>query len=289
MLKKEVIGLSSIAMIFPIILLCGCINQDNLFWNSISPNTVHESSDLLVIENIKVVPEKVYTGMDFTVYFTVKHIGDPRTSEEVTYDVSLYDFGVCSALSQTQWSNEKIQPGEIKDYSVTFKAPSSGEIGNLEAHCPIRFKIMYKNVKARTQVEAYVMSEERMKMLQRTGKFQSYVPTQRTGIGPVKIYFEFAQDQPFIAGKNVVFFVYARNEGDGNVDGGKISVNVKVAGGTSICSAELHFIGDETNKIKCTWKPTINGDEKMFYLIAEAEYAYSFEKTEEVTVYPLPE
>ncbi len=288
--KKTIItGISSISILFPIILLCGCINLGGFFAASVSTNTVHKSSDLLVIKNIKVVPQKVYAGTKFTLYFTVKHIGDPRTSDAVIYSLRAYDFGICKPITQTDMGTQEIQPGEEKEYSISLQAPSNSEMADLEAHCPIRIRLTYENVKARTQVEAYVMSEERMKTLQRNGKFQNYVPTQKVGIGPVKIYFEFLQNQPFIAGENVVFFVYAKNEGDGDVENGKILVNVRVAGGYSICSAELSFIGDETNKVKCTWVPSINGDEKMLYLIAEATYDYSFEKTEDVTVYPLPQ
>ncbi len=296
------------------LLLSGCINSGFTIWSSVQPNTVKQTPDLLVIENVKVIPEKVYPDTEFTVYFTVRHTGDPSTSTAVGYFLTAYDFGVCkkvkaswnmdtaSSFLKTENYPEKIQPGEIKDYSLTLKAPSPQEIANLEAKCPVRLKITYSYT-AKTQIEAYVMSEERMKILQRTGKYSAYIPTEQVGIGPVKLYFEFTQSQPFVAGKNVVFFLYAKNEGDGNVESEastpEIHVKVKVLGGsggiircsgTSSGEITLHFVGEQTNKVKCTWIPELqNGDEKIFYLLATATYVYSFEKTVDVTVFPLPE
>ncbi len=269
-----------------VLLASGCVNNFPLVKSKVEPQTVQESADLLVIEDLKVTPSLVFTDTEFTVSFKVRHVGDPKTSKKVTARITAYDFGPCTPESETSFS-KTFFPQQEEYFEIKVKAPSASRIANLEAKCPVRIKLSY-NYTAVTQVEAYVMTQEKYNRLAKAGKEPSYTPKQTVGIGPVKIYFEFFQPQPFISGKQVTFLVYAKNLGTGDVKG---SVNLNIAPEMSCEGKEnLEFIKKETRKVKCTWKPSLSGEEeKMYYLTAKATYKYETEKVADVVVKPLPE
>ncbi len=293
---------ATISLVFAFLLLSGCIENFPNYRASVKVQTQEETHDLLVIEDIKVTPSLVFTGTEFKVSFRIRHVGDPKTSAPVTIkELKAYDFGPCSGgghvLDLLKDSNNiVIYPGEVKYFSLTLTAPERNEIAGLEAKCPIRIKVTY-NYNATTQVEAYVMKKEKIEKLEKAGKSPYYTPKQNVGIGPVKIYFEFFQPQPFESGRKVVFLVYAKNLGDGDVNAPSGSKKLTItltqfpseANNPTCEKSDVKFFRGETNKIKCTWNvPKLEEEEKMYYLIGKMNYEYSVEKVKEVIVKPLP-
>ena len=287
-MRWKITGLIFILIIF----LSGCTNFPGISAGVNQPQTVQETHDLIVIEDIRVIPSIVYPESKITVSFRLKHVGDPKTSEKVDVNVDVYDLGPCTNLNK-KWTNPiTLNPQETKYLEVELQAPSQDIVAGLPKKCPVRIKLSY-NYNAKTQVEAYVISEEKFKRLEQAGKAPYYSPNQYIGIGPVKIYFEFAQPQPFIAGKQVIFLVHAKNLGQGDVEkpkGKSLDITVNLVGDKSICSVtNLQFIKEETRKVRCTWTPELKGEEeKMFYLVAEMPYTYVLEKVIDIEVKPLP-
>ena len=274
-----------------VIFLSGCTNFPGIPAGMQKPQTVQETHDLIVIEDIRVTPSLVYPDSDITVSFRLKHVGDPKTSEKVEVDVKVYDAGPCKIIKGKRFS-ETLHPQETKYLTVELKAPSQDIVAGIPKKCPVRIKLSY-TYNAKTQVEAYVMSENKFKRLEQAGKAPYYSPKQYIGIGPVKIYFEFAQPQPFIARKQVTFLVHAKNLGQGDVENKKVNITFNLVGQKKPinCPAatDLQFIKGETRKVRCTWKPTLGGEEeKTFYLVATMEYKYVFEKVIDIEVKPLP-
>ena len=274
-----------------VILISGCTTFPGISSGMKKPKTVEETHDLVVIDDIRVIPSVIYPDMDVFVNFRVKHVGDPKTSDE-TKDVkiTIYDLGPCKDLDTSKIPQSfDIYPQETKYFEITFTAPDEDTVAGLPKKCPVRIKVSYTYT-AKTQVEAYVMTQDKFKELGMAGKSPYYAPTQKVGIGPVKIYFEFVQPQPFFDGKDVTFFVYAKNLGNGDV-GGSFNINVEALGSsnqpTCPSSGDLKFVEGETRKVKCTWEPDLGGsEEKMFYLVASAGYTYSYEKVVNVEVQP---
>ncbi len=287
-----------IAVIIPlaVILISGCTTFPGISSGMKKPKTVEETHDLVVIDDIRVIPSVIYPDMDVFVNFRVKHVGDPKTSDPVEVDIEAYDFGpcefkdlVCDNNNNNKCKEIPVNPQETKYFEIKLKAPNEETVAGLPKKCPVRIKVSYEYT-AKTQVEAYVMTQDKFKELGMAGKSPYYAPTQKVGIGPVKIYFEFVQPQPFFNGKDVTFFVYAKNLGNGDVRG-SFKINVEVLGSSSepTCpsSGDLKFVEGETRKVKCTWRPTLGGsEEKMFYLAASAGYTYSYEKVVNVEVQP---
>jgi len=242
-MRWKITGLIFILIIF----LSGCTNFPGISAGVNQPQTVQETHDLIVIEDIRVIPSIVYPESKITVSFRLKHVGDPKTSEKVDVNVDVYDLGPCTNLNK-KWTNPiTLNPQETKYLEVELQAPSQDIVAGLPKKCPVRIKLSY-NYNAKTQVEAYVISEEKFKRLEQAGKAPYYSPNQYIGIGPVKIYFEFAQPQPFIAGKQVIFLVHAKNLGQGDVENTLLPLNVKTAFGKQICSNNLEFFQDKTRR-----------------------------------------
>ncbi len=340
------------AFLVPVILVSGCVSDIDSILSGIEETQTKElPPDLVTVEDINVIPSEVLSGSEFDVSFEVKHQGDPAQSDPVYVDLCFYDWGKCTPVkkdnTEVKDNTRPFSPwsGETKDSELTsacsgkvetmfpqqvifvqqrFEAPSSGEIGGMEAECPIRFKVRYKAT-ASTMLSFDAIGDNRYRELVRSGK--NFYPKiqQVVGQGPVKIYFQIPKGQVFRSGQTVTFLVYAQNKGSGvveteksgdsgsgQVNGPDLYVTLEYSGAKngqgvlncnipdkdgkcdisensnskSVC-VPLSFVRDETPPVRCTLRiPTIE-DEKTFYITATSEYVYRFSETVRVAVKPV--
>ena len=342
------------ALLVPVILVSGCVSDiDSILAGIEETQTKELPPDLVTVENINVIPSEVLSGSRFDVSFEVRHQGDPAQSDPVFVDLCFYDWGKCTPVfegndgntesgttgSFSPWTGQSpgSQSGESELSSAcegnvknmfpqqvifvqqSFKAPSSGEIGGMEAECPIRFKVRY-SAEASTRLSFDAISEDRYMELVRSGK--NFYPKiqQVVGQGPVKIYFQIPKGQVFRSGQRVTFLVYAKNKGSGVVEtekseaensGGSgqkdvdLSVTLEYSGsgneqdltcdnGITVkvensiqVTVPLSFVRDETPPVRCSLKiPQNIEDEKTLYVTATSKYVYRFSETVRVTVRP---
>lgn len=297
-----------------VLFISGCVNSNIPLLGGIGtlePQTVEQSEDVLVVENLKAIPSQVYTEGIFSVVFLLKHQGDPETSESAdNVQVEIYDWGLCNPTDENV-KNVIIKdlgsflPGQSEYIEAEFQAPTNREIAKMQATCPISFKVKY-DYTALTQVEAKVISENRRRTLERLGKFNYYTPRQSVGLGPVKIYFRFSEPQPFISDRTVKVFIKVVNKGNGKIEGGKIEKGkftiefpsdfkgvdcIKFDCKNKKCTntEPIDFIGDETNEIVCDVTLPKGVEEKTYYITAKLDYTYSLDNRIEVPVLPIGE
>ena len=81
-MKKYAVTVASIAVL---LLFSGCTTFPDLFSSSFSPVepvSQEMTNDVIVVKNLKSVPERVYTSSEFSVIFILKHEGEPASSME---------------------------------------------------------------------------------------------------------------------------------------------------------------------------------------------------------------
>jgi hypothetical protein len=212
-MKNIVLGL------FLILLFAGCIGMPDIFGNLIpggnKVNKTEMSSDLVVIQNINVMPSNsVSAGDEFSVSFEIKNQDDINEVNDVYYN--LYDWGLCSPSSGevTEGTFDSLAPLQTEFKQWNFKAPDNSQIGRLPIKCPIRFKANFSYT-VTSQIDIDVISKDRLDQLQRAGTPPSFTPTQTIGRGPIKIYFEIGSELPVRENKTIPIFITIEDKGQG--------------------------------------------------------------------------
>ncbi len=226
-------------LIFAVALASGCVNQNQ---------TIEASADVLSFGEISVVPNPpIFAGDTFSTSLQITNLDELEDAKNVK--LTLYDWGVCKPQScspdSKEWgfgSNQDylyvkqfgdIPPRDMKFIECQFKAPSNAEIGGIKTSCPIKFKLSY-DFESTTTTDLTLISEDKFRDLQKSGKTPSATSTQTKSRGPVKIDFEFLAEQPVMVSKDVnkkiPFYIRIENKGTGEPTMGGLSVDALVSG-----------------------------------------------------------
>lgn len=212
-MKKIILGL------LLILLVAGCSglpdlgNLGGLLPGGNKVNKTELSPDLVVIQNINVVPNPpLNAGDDFTVSFEIKNQDDVNEVRSVNYE--LYDWGICQPPEQTTGTFESLAPLQTEFKQWSFKAPDNSQIGYLPTKCPIRFKANYSYTVA-SQIDVDVISSDRLEQLQKAGTPPSFTPNLVVGRGPIKIYFSIGAQMPVKANTTIPIFIQIQDKGGG--------------------------------------------------------------------------
>ncbi len=187
-------------------------------------------------------------------------------------------------------------PQQTEFVEWTLKAPTNEQIANMRATCPINFKVKY-DFTALSQVDINVISSDRLKELQRAGQSAAVTPTQTVGIGPLKIYFEFSQAQPFKTDSTVLMLISVEDKGSGLLEGNKISeIKLESSKQTELpveekCSPvkDITMVRKKSQQIRCTLTmPSASQvpQSKTYYITASVVYSYSLDSKLEVPITP---
>jgi len=218
-MKKNILALIVLA-----VFVSGCVGQSGGL-QFLQPITKEKSPDVILTTGSTVIPTPpVQVGDSFSVSFQVQNQDDTREVSDV--NVLIYDTGTCrlDSMNEITVANDltkatqnfgTLAPGSSELVELKLTAPSNAEVGGLTAACPISYKVSYK-LRANTQIDAQVITTERLKDKQRTGTYESFQPTQNVDVGPIKIYFEYGAAMPIETGKMLPITIKVQNKGQGD-------------------------------------------------------------------------
>lgn len=301
--------------LFLVLLASGCTGIEDL-WGGGQPVTKELPPDVMVIEDISVIPKQtVKPGDQFSVYYEVKNQDDKEVVPNVKY--LLYDTGLCNLAGWSGSTNSPttipstilgtFSPTESKLIEWTFSSPTKDRTAGLSVKCPIRFKITY-NYNAVSQIDVVVINQARLSEQQRSGKTVTYTPSLNVGRGPVKIYFDFGSSLPVKEGTKLPVYVKVKDIGTGyyeSIPVGKLTINSSSTGTTFqslscisdyfTCSGvsctntvkDIPLIKKETFDMLCeATTPATVDMEKTLYLSASINYDYDVYGQTSVDVVP---
>ena len=218
----------------------GCVDFD-LFKEqikglSINENTRKQTSDVIVIEDIKTLPvSPVFSGQDFRLYFKIKNTDPERTVTGVhveLYDPSLfggnYDASACSGECS-------LAPLSEKTVFFDLTAPTNDQIVNIQSQKRISFKVSY-DYETTTIYDIVVVNKEEVERQQQAGKTVNIAPNKILGSGPVKIIPDLMGDYFLLDGVTGTVRFILQNEGTGMLKDNQVEVddfNVEFPGGFS--------------------------------------------------------
>ena len=264
-------------------------------------NKTELSEDLVVIQNMKVIPSPpLNAGDKFSVFFELKNQDELKT---ITVNWKNFDYGLCSPLNTPRASSGSVSlaPLQTEFMEWSFNAPSNEQIAYLTNKCPIRFKITY-NYKTTSQIDASVMSDARYIELQKSGNPPSYTPNLVVGRGPIKTYMSFGAALPVRSGSSLPIFITVEDKGTGmlsSIPAGALTLNfngisVNCGDRFNDCSSgtctnkEIPIIQKKTSILRCSLTAPTVDPEKTYYFTASLDYNYELELQIDVTVKPLP-
>jgi hypothetical protein len=180
-------------------------------------NKTELSPDLIVIQSLNVIPTPPVNAEDqFSVSFELKNQDEINEVRDIKY--TLFDWGLCNP---DETEGDKIEdtipslaPLQTEFKQWVFNAPNNALIGHLSTKCPIRFKVNYNYISA-SQINFDVISEDRLKELQRSGVQPSFTPSLTVGRGPLKISFSFGAELPIRSNKTLPLFISVEDKGTG--------------------------------------------------------------------------
>lgn len=187
-------------------------------------------------------------------------------------------------------------PQQVEFVEWSLKAPNNEQIANMRATCPVSFKVNYKFT-AKSQVDINVISEDKLRDLQRAGQSAAVTPVQTIGIGPIKIYFEFSQAQPFKTGSTILMLISVQDKGSGLLEGNKINeIKLESSNPNEMpiqgkCSPvkDINMVRKKSQQIRCTMKMPSAADvpqSKTYYITASIDYSYALDSKTEVPITP---
>ncbi len=316
----------SIALLLLIIVSAsGCIGTGG-------KRTIEASSDVLKFEETTVIPNPpIFAGDVFSISFRIQNFDELKDAENAI--LKLYDWGMCKPkiCTPNNWVSEKkesysvkfdtIMAGDMQFIECDFRAPSQEEIAGIKTVCPIRFKLSY-DFSGTTTTDLTVISDEKYRDLQKSGKVPSVMSTQTKSRGPIKVDFEFLADQPVRAteGRKIPLYIRIENKGQGKIEQdekGRNKINMKVLipeellsqCSSNMCDGwfdgsskngkceltlknekEIEFIKGKSEPIRCELttdniKKII--DEKTFYISSNIDYTYQINNQINIPIKPL--
>jgi len=226
-MKKIFLSLVLLSLVF----VSGCTDfpgMESLFGpGEGGEKVVEESPDILVIENKNIIPNPpINANDDFTLSFTVKNQDDISEVENV--EMQLYDWGVCKPGDNADFTSETgkytkplgaggtLSPQQEDYVELEFTSPDNDQIAEMEATCPVRYRVNY-DYEAKTQVDMMVISKEELKQKERAGESVYFTPTETIGRGPIKVYIRFGKSSPVETGEVLPVFIDIEDKGSGSI------------------------------------------------------------------------
>ncbi len=200
-----------------VILVAGCVGDLDFFKSEITgPQTTELGSDIVTTQNINIIPNPpILAENDFTFTFEIKNQDDINEVEDV--NVKLYDTGLCTPPSVTESAYSSLVPDQTEFIEWDLVAPTNAQIGSMQATCPLKYKVTY-DYSAKTQVDSKIISETKLRQLQRAGETPEYTPNQIIGRGPIKIEFSFGANQPVRTDTTFPVYIRVEDKGSGLLD-----------------------------------------------------------------------
>ena len=205
-------------------------------------------------------------------------------------------------------------PLQTEFIELQFTAPANQQIGNLQAKCPIRFKVNYQFT-ATTTVDVSVINYDELQRLLRAGQSPAFAPVQNVGRGPIKILFDFGATLPIRTSSSVAggfksilpVFITVEDKGTGLLDKipvGALKLSPPETGfiPTADCdrftkssipytnSEEIPFIRKKTVQLRCPFKVPSDTEvpiQRSYFFSSEFTYPYDINQEVEVTVNPI--
>ncbi len=211
-----------------------------------------------------------------------------------------YKSGFTKPTTPSAPEGQTYMPLQTELFEWTFTAPTNDEIGNMPAKCPIRYKISY-DFTAKTQVDVTVISPEKIRELQRSGKYEPITPTQTKGIGPIKIDISFGAKQPIKSGDVLPVFITIEDKGTGiygSVPAGSLKLSVPADFEVKSCSkfeengdvyennVDIPMIKKRSPQIRCSFIMPDVTDMRTYYIKAELSYNYQKDYETDITINP---
>jgi len=299
-----------------VVLTAGCVDLDDFFQGTFRPETTELPPDTMVIKDARVIPTPPVNAQDqFTVYFIIKNQDELREVEDV--QLQLYDYGMCELISSSPslvhsagtYSTEfdVFVPDQEETVEWIFKAQSGDQMGYLEKTCPIRWKVTY-DFTSLSQINVQVISNERLRDLQREGQTPTFTPVQTIGRGPVKIYFNFGTNLPIRTSTEtdsiLPIYINVTNKGRGifsEVPEEALKIYVPddfevvscpkftYDDGAYVNNEPLPLINKKSPQYRCSFKMPTDDTvpvDKTYYINANMTYSYDITGEQEVKVKP---
>lgn len=306
-----------------VVLIAGCIELPDFLKGEVSgPTTTELGADIVTTQNVNVIPNPpVQAESEFTVSLEAKNQDDVNDVENVV--LTLYDTGLCTMTDETNdLTGATLVPDQEEFVEWNLDAPTNAQIGGMQATCPIRYKITY-DYSSKTQVDSRIISEEKLRQLQRAGETPEFTPNQIIGRGPIKISFSFGVNQPVKTDTTFPVYVKVEDKGSGLLDftKGDIPVNTLVLQvhedfTPKSCSkfeevdpstltlrdftaqsgykyywnnATIAMVKKKSTELRCSFttpdEDTVS-DERTYYFTAMMDYTYKMDFEEEVSIQP---
>lgn len=310
----------TILTLFLIIAISGCTMPGAL--EQLMPGYTEQevkelSPDVLTIKSLTVIPPPPINADDqFSVSFIIANLDEIKDVENTSYQ--LFDSGLCNHVSGNDPYNYffgDFVPLEERFFEWTFNAPTNDDIAHLSTKCPIRFKVNY-DMDSTSQIDLSVITDERLKELQRAGESISFIPTLTLGRGPLKVKISFGASMPIRASTKdkaikLPIYLVIEDKGTGlytKVPDGKLTLKihsdfdrigkdcdkfnyVTTSEGYSYYTNNdpISIIRKKSPQLKCSFNSSSNVDfEKTYYITAYLNYNYTITGETEVTINPTP-
>jgi len=317
-------NLKFLIFVFIIVFVSGCVSGGE--------ETIEASHDVLRFGEITTIPiPPVFAGDTFSTSFEIENLDDFEDAKNV--NLILYDWGICKPISGKpgNWiSGNKesylknfgeIMPKDVKFIECQFQSPSQEEIAGMKATCPIRFSLSY-DFSGTTTTDVMIISDDKYRNLQKSGKTPKTVSTQTKSRGPIKVDFEFLTDQPIrtsskLTERKIPMYIRIENKGKGKIqqteEKNKIKLSVSIPNdlledcSNDICGdwftasssgnnckltmkddRKIEFVKEKSEPIRCELvSPSTVKDEKTYYISANVQYTYEIDKKTDVAIKPI--
>ncbi|MFQ6009709.1 MAG: hypothetical protein ACE5J7_01155 [Candidatus Aenigmatarchaeota archaeon] len=298
-----------LAVVVFAVIIAGCVGQED---------TITYGENIIIVKDEKVLPSPVTAGSSFDVSFIAQNVHETEDANNVL--ITLYDWGpaACKVTSvggagvgeetfYTLLSESRVPSGAERLVEIGAKAPSQAEIAGIRSRCDFKYNVMYDSF-AVTTIDTSVISEARLKQLQKAGETVSFSPTQTIGAGPIQIKFEHAVSLPVREGDSLIFDVKVEDVGEGNyisipVDTLEVTVPEEFIPVEEGCSIEfvgnvengkrvyrnkepLPLIRGSTSKYRCKFTAPSVLEERTFFITGRMDYTYVIYKEISVDIIP---
>ena len=256
-----------LVLILPILILLasGCTIPGGITIPGFGPSIVEYENDIVVIRELKTIPDSITEGQTSRVVAYVQNIGDTPISQA---EVKLYDY--CTGMLNLRGPSSHtidILPKETKELDWLVE-PVAGV--KLQSVCELKIYVRYNYDKYEGLTTVHFINPDEMKAQLERGEFKEVTSYIAAGQGPIKAYLTVEDKQPIQAystDTETTLAFQIKNKGQGYLSGpgGRpvIPVSNIVIGNTQInqkfqqCFVQagienLTLIQRESSKIPCS-------------------------------------
>lgn len=267
-----------------------------------------ETADVLVIDEIKTVPEApIYPGSNVELIISLKN-KDERKS--IHYTLDLFDPSIFTVVGPSKKTGRILPSGEeIITFNITV--PSSEDM-KVKISPTVSFRVLY-DLNTTTTYDIVIVNLDEIKNSQLADKTLSFEVNKVLGSGPIKIDMGLKGSSFLISGQKGVLELKVTNKGFGSLEESKIkSGNLKLrvlsdefrARGGCIEStekntftvtncdygeniADISMIGTETSPLLFLLKAPNVDLYRTYTLKADVSYTYEIRGSKSITITPI--